>query len=168
MVLNEIKQEFNDIWHSVSDGWQRLMNSAKGALTHFSSDSHSNLPSKHEVDDEFYWPSHGWSMLGGDVFEDDKRLVVKLEVPGMSKNEINIEIVGDSLVVQGEKRFERENTDGRWRVLQCAYGKFRRVIPLPAQVVSEKAKADYKNGVLRVELPKSEPGELKKKTIKVG
>jgi HSP20 family protein len=59
-------------------------------------------------------------MLGGDVFEDDKGLVVRLEVPGMEKSDFDIEVTDQKLVVRGEKRFERETTDGRYRFLQCA------------------------------------------------
>ncbi|MGR9087066.1 MAG: Hsp20/alpha crystallin family protein [Gammaproteobacteria bacterium] len=166
-MLNEIRQEFGDIWRSLADGWRRLFDSAKSALTPFDSGGDSTLPSKLDVDDDFYFPSHGGSMLGGDVFEDEKRLVVRLEIPGMAKEEIQIEVIGDSLIVSGEKRFERENTEGRWRVLQCAYGKFRRAVPLPAPVVSEKARASYTNGVLRVELPKARPGKPSKLSIQV-
>lgn len=158
MVMETVKHEFGQIWQSVAEGWNRLRHSASSALTFFTAGKNSVLPSKEKVDDQFYFPSHGWSMLSGDVYEDDKRLVVKLEVPGLDKEEIEIEVVGDSLVVQGEKSFEQENSNGQWRIMQCAYGNFRRVIPLPSAVLPEKAMAKYKNGVLRVELPKAKPG----------
>ena len=106
-------------------------------------------------------------MLGGDLFEDKDRLVVRLETPGMSKEDINIEIHDDALVISGEKRFERENSQGRWRVMQCAYGSFRRVVPLPTAVKTDEARASYKNGILRVELPKATPGKPRGVTIKV-
>jgi hypothetical protein len=54
------------------------------------------------VDDDFYLPSHGWSMLGGDMFEDERRLVVRLEVPAMDKDEFDIEVLDDALAVCGE------------------------------------------------------------------
>jgi HSP20 family protein len=106
-------------------------------------------------------------MLGGELFEDDKRVVGRLEVPGLNKDDLDVEVQGDALVVHGEKRFEREDTTGRYRVLQCAYGNFRRVVPLPAEVLSEQAKASYKNGVLRVELPKAQTDKPRKSTVKV-
>jgi HSP20 family protein len=92
------------------------------------------------------------------VFEDDKRLVVRLEAPGMAKSDFDIQVQDGALVVRGEKRFERESTEGRWRVLQCAYGSFLRTVPLPTPVKGDQARASYRNGVLRVELPKLEPG----------
>ena len=73
----------------------------------------------------------------------------------------------NTLVVRGEKRFERESTRGRYRVLQCAYGSFRRAVPLPAGVLGDNARASYRNGVLRIELPKATPGKPKSVTIRV-
>jgi len=90
-----IRQGFASLWESVAEGWQRLRESAAGALTRFRPGEHANVPAKGEVDDDFYLPSDGWSMLGGDVFEDERRLVVRLEVPGMDKDGFEIE-VGDN------------------------------------------------------------------------
>jgi HSP20 family protein len=167
MKLEEIKQGFSSFWDSVAEGWHRLRESAASAMTGFKPGADAGLPAKGVVDDEFYLPSQGWSMLGGDVFEDDKRVVVRLEVPGMDKKDLDVEVQGDALVVRGEKRFERETSEGRYRVLQCAYGNFRRVVPLPTPVLTDKAKAEYKNGVLRIELPKVATDKPRKLTVKV-
>jgi HSP20 family protein len=165
MKMNELKQGFGALWGSMAEGWQRLRESAAGALTRFRPDEKSSLPARAEVDDDAYLPSQGWSMLGGDVFEDDRRLVVRLEVPGMAKDDFDIEVLDDALIVRGEKRFEREATEGRWRVLQCAYGSFSRSVPLPVAVRADQAKATYREGVLRIELPKVEPGRPRRVTL---
>lgn len=167
MKLDDLKHGFGNIWDSMAEGWQRLREGAVGALTRFRPGEHGTLPARSEVDDSFYWPSHGWSLLGGDVFEDDQRLVVRLEVPGMDKADFDIEVQDDLLVVRGEKRFEKESTQGRYRLLQCAYGSFRRVVPLPAQVLADQAKAGYRNGVLRIELPKAEKSTPRKIALAV-
>lgn len=164
MKLDELKQGIASFWDSAAEGWQRLRQSAAGALTSFKPDS-ASVPAKSEVDDNFYLPSYGWSMLGGDVFEDDKRLIVRLEVPGMDKENFNIEVLDDVLVVRGEKRFEREDSEGRYRLLQCAYGSFRREVSLPVPVLADQARASYRNGVLRVELPKA--AQKKAKTLNI-
>ena len=106
-------------------------------------------------------------MLGGDVFEDERRLVVRLEVPGMDKDEFVIEVLDDTLVVSGEKRFEREDTKGRYRMLQCAYGTFRRVVPLAVPVLADESRASYRQGVLKIELTKANLGNTNVHTIKV-
>jgi HSP20 family protein len=168
MKMNELKLGFGSLWESMAEGWQRLRESAAGALTRFRPGEKSNLPPPMEVDDQTYLPSNGWSMLGGDVFEDERRLVVRIEIPGMSKQDFDLEVLDDVLVVRGEKRFERESSEGRWRVLQCAYGSFLRSVPLPVKVRADQAKATYRDGVLRIELPKVEPGKPKRITVKVG
>ena len=105
-------------------------------------------------------PSRSWAMLGSDVFEDETRLVVRLEIPGMEKQDFSIEVRDDVLVVSGEKRFLGEDgTDsvGRWRIMQCAYGNFTRSVPLEVAVLADQASATYTNGVLRIQFPKTTP-----------
>lgn len=167
MAFEEFKQGFSSLWDSVAEGWQQIRRSASNALTGFTPSAQTNLPEHSDVDDNFFVPSLRWSMLGGDVFEDDKRVVVRLEIPGVDKNDLDIEVQNDTLVVRGEKRFEREDSQGRYRVMQCAYGSFRRAVPLPTEVAADKANASYKNGVLRIELPKTEPDKPRKLNIQV-
>jgi HSP20 family protein len=167
MKLDELKHGLSSLKESIADGWQHLRHSASGSLTRFRPGSAANLPSQQTVDNVFYMPSLGWSMLGADLFEDEKRLIVRVEIPGMEKEDLTIDVQGDSLVVRGEKRFERKETEGQYRVLQCAYGHFRRVVPLPTPVLTDQAIATYRNGVLRLELPKAEHTKSKKMSVKV-
>jgi len=167
MNLNNIRDQFGSFWNNVTEGWRHLWESAANALTRFVPDTSTNLPQANEIDDDHFLPSRSWAMLGGDLFEDESRLIARVEIPGMEKDELNIEIRDDQLVISGEKRFERENTQGRWRVLQCAYGSFHRRIPLPCPVKDEEARASYKNGVLRIELPKRTAGKPQGYRVKV-
>lgn len=167
MNLDTFKDSVGSLWDNLAEGWKHLTQSAAGALTRFRPSETTDLPVKSDVDDAFYLPSRSWSMLGGDVFEDERRLVVRLEVPGMEKQDLTIEARDDALVISGEKRFERESTEGRWRVMQRAYGSFRRVVPLNVPVLADQASASYRNGVLRVELPKASPGAPKSVNIPV-
>lgn len=156
MKMDDIRQGFESLLDSVSDGWNRLRESTAGALTRFKPAASANLPESHQVDDGLQLGGMGWAMLGGEVYEDDQRVVVRLEVPGMSKQDFQIEVLDGTLSVRGEKRFERETTEGRWRVMQCAYGHFQRRVPLPVAVRSEAAEATYRDGVLKIVLPKAE------------
>lgn len=167
MSLQDVKQSINSLLESASEGWQRLRQSAASAMTAFKSETTAGMPAKTEVDDADYLPTHAWSMLGGDMFEDEHRLIVRLEVPGMEKDNFNIELLDDQLIVRGEKRFERETSNGRYRMLQCAYGSFRREVSLPVPVVAAGATASYVNGVLRIEFAKADPGQSRARTIKV-
>lgn len=166
-VKEGVKQGLNSLWDSVSDGWQRLKQTSTNALIRFDPTEGSNLPDKEMVDDDFYMPNQIWGMLGGDVFEDQKRLIVRVEIPGMAKEGIQVEVRDNALLISGEKQFVNEEGDGRWRVLQCAYGSFTRMVALPSAVVASKASASYENGVLRVELPKVTPGKVKPNMVKV-
>ena len=167
MQLDRIKENMGAWWDSLAEGWRHLWKSGAEAITRFKPSEGTDLPVSSKVDDASWAPNHGWSVLGGNVFEDEYRVVVQLETPGMEKKDIQIELEDDMLVISGEKRFNREDTDGRWRVMQCAYGSFRRAVPLPAPVRAHAAQATYKNGVLRVELPKLNPGKSRSVTIKV-
>lgn len=167
MNVNSMKEDIGTLWGAVAEGWRHLRKSAASALTRFKPGENSKLPARGEVDDAAYLPTFSWSMLGGDAFEDENRLVVKLELPGMEKEDLVIEVNDDVLIVTGEKRFQRESTEGRWQFVQCAYGSFRREIPLSAPVLLDKARATYTNGVLRIELPKVEPSQPRSRAIPV-
>jgi HSP20 family protein len=117
MKFDEVRHGLGSLWDSVAEGWDRLRQSAAGALTRFRPGEKSNLPARTEIDDPTYLPSNGWAMLGGDVFEDERRVVVRIEAPGMEKDDFDVQVFGDALVVRGEKRFERESIEGRWRVV---------------------------------------------------
>lgn len=167
MNLDDIRHSFDALKESMGEGWDRLRRSAAGALTRFRPHDDTRLPARSEIDDALYLSGQRWAMLGGDVFEDEQRLVVRIEAPGMEKSDFDVQVQGDVLVVRGEKRFERESSEGRWRVLQCAYGSFQRSVPLTAAVKSEEARATYRNGVLRIELPKAQPGVPSGRSVQV-
>lgn len=167
MRFEEFRQGLSTFWDSVAEGWQHLRRSASSAMTGFTPSQQTNLPAKSDIDDANFMPAMGWSMIGGDVFEDTNRVVVRLELPGLDKNDLDIEVQGDTLIVQGEKRFEREESEGRYRLLQCAYGSFKRAVSLPTIVIADRAVATYKNGVLRVELPKAEETKPRKVNVRV-
>lgn len=167
MKMHELRHGVESFWESVADGWDRLRQSAAGALTRFKPSEKSNPPAKGETDDGSYQPGTRWAMLGGDVFEDDKRIVVRIEAPGMEKDDFDIEVRDGTMIVRGEKRFERESSEGRWRVLQCAYGAFERRVALPAEVLADQASASYRRGVLKIELPKAPTGRPRSRQIQV-
>ena len=164
-ILDELKQDVEELWESATEGWRRLRHQAAGALTRFKPGAKSATAL--DIRNDFDLPSPGWGLLVGDVFEDGQKIVVRLEVPGMEKDDFDIEARDDVLIVRGEKRFESESGDGRYRVLQCAYGSFSRTIPLPATILVDQASASYRNGVLKVELTKAAPQKSRETQIKV-
>lgn len=166
MTTSDIRTGFGAVRHALAEGWEWLRNSATNALTRFTPGQGTRLPEAGQMDTA--WPGDGWAMLGGDVFEDDQRLVVRVEAPGMSKEDFDVQVLGDTLVLRGEKRFQQAQTEGRWRVVQCAYGSFHRTVPLPAAVKPDGAHASYRRGVLTVELPKAAPQSARPRAIPIG
>ena len=163
-VIDGLKEGLGEFWESMTEGWRRLREQAAGAPTRF----HPGEATPPAARTDMSLPSSRWALLAGDVFEDDKKLSVRLEIPGMDKADLNIEVRDNALIVHGEKRFERDTVEGRYRVLQCAYGSFERVVPLPVAVVADQAEASYNNGVLKIDLPKAQPSKSNRVEIKVG
>ncbi len=102
-----------------------------------------------------------------DVEENDENVIVSAEMPGLSEKDFEVELQGQRLILRGEKKFQQEKKDRSYYYAECQYGSFSRVIPLPCEVIAEKAEAIYKNGVLRVCLPKSESARGQRVQIKI-
>jgi HSP20 family protein len=100
-----------------------------------------------------------------DVAETKNDVVVKAEVPGMDPKDIDISLSNGVLTIKGKKKQEREEKEENYHLLERSYGSFTRSVQLPGEVQSDKISASYRNGVLKVTLPKSE--EAKKKEIKI-
>jgi HSP20 family protein len=100
-----------------------------------------------------------------DVYEKDNKLIVKAELPGMKEDDISVSVEGNSLVIKGNKEFEKEVKDEDYYHCERSYGSFYRAVPLPAEVDKDKIEADYEDGVLEVTLSKLP--EKKTKKVKV-
>ncbi|MBH8561930.1 Hsp20/alpha crystallin family protein [Nostoc sp. CENA67] len=90
---------------------------------------------------------------------------LRLEIPGLESKDLNVEVTEDSVLISGERKSETKTEEKGVTRSEFRYGKFERIIPLPAHVQKDKAQAEYKNGILTLTLPKVE-GE-KKKAVKI-
>lgn len=102
-----------------------------------------------------------------DIFEDGDDVVVKAEIPGMNKEEIDITVTDSTMTISGEKKQEEKVQRKDYYRMERSYGSFTRTFRLPTEVQSDKAKATYKEGVLEVRLPKSEEAKAKEKKISI-
>jgi HSP20 family protein len=105
-----------------------------------------------------------WSPLV-DITEDDKEYLVKAEIPEMKKEDIKINVHDDVLTLSGERKYEKEEKGKKYHRVERAYGSFLRSFTLPEDADGTKINAEYKDGMLKVHLPKSE--QAKKKAIEV-
>jgi len=168
-LAEQLKQGADQAWESLAEGWRELSARASGALTRFRPVPASGpvLPSETPASQtDGLLPFGGWAFMASDVFDDDDKVIVRLEAPGMRREDFNIELHGDTLTVWGEKRFDREVSRGRYSVAQCAFGSFRRDVALPVSVKAEKTKANYRDGVLRIELPKADEARVRRIAVK--
>ncbi|MBM4054614.1 MAG: Hsp20/alpha crystallin family protein [Planctomycetes bacterium] len=102
-----------------------------------------------------------------DVSETKENVIVKAEIPGVDPQEINISIKDDILTIKGEKKGEKEEKGKNYHFIERRYGSFARSVSLPASVKYEQTKAEYKNGILVITLPKQEKEEAKKIQVTV-
>ncbi|TCO89113.1 heat shock protein Hsp20 [Chthoniobacter flavus] len=121
---------------------------------------------------DFSWPSRDSGLFSGwspalDVFDDKDNLVVKVELPGLNKDEINISLDKGVLTVSGERKQEHESKEGESFRSERYFGKFHRSVTLPATVDSTKVSASYKDGILTVDLPKAEEAKPKQIAVNV-
>jgi HSP20 family protein len=107
----------------------------------------------------------GLSIPPVDLYEEKDEIVVKAELPGMSKEDIQINITDHLLTIKGEKKKEEEIKEADYYRSERSYGSFSRSVDLPGEVQIEKAQASFKNGVLEIRLPRTE--EAKRREIKV-
>lgn len=105
-----------------------------------------------------------WSPLV-DITEDDKEYLVKAEIPEMKKEDIKINVHDDVLTLSGERKYEKEEKGKKYHRVERAYGSFLRSFTLPEDADGSKISAEYKDGMLKLHLPKSE--QAKKKAIEV-
>ncbi len=100
-----------------------------------------------------------------DIYETPDSIVLQAELPGLSKDDIDIQVRDNVLTLKGERRSEKEVKEGNYLRVERAYGGFQRAFTLPAAVQADKIRAVFKDGVLDVSIPKAE--EAKPKQIKI-
>ncbi|MBI5441384.1 MAG: Hsp20/alpha crystallin family protein [Deltaproteobacteria bacterium] len=102
-----------------------------------------------------------------DLKETEKDFVLKVELPGLHKEDLSVDITDESVTLQGERREESETPGACYRCQESRYGAFRRVVEMPQQIVPESARAKLEDGVLSVILPKAEAGNRKHIRVEV-
>lgn len=102
-----------------------------------------------------------------DVEETTEEVVVQAELPGMKKEEIKLQVQGDTLLITGERKSQARTQDKTLHRAERVYGKFQRVIQLPSEVDGSRTRATYEAGVLTIQLPKREEAKPKEIQIEV-
>jgi HSP20 family protein len=111
-----------------------------------------------------------WDMWSPQIetFQRADQLVVRADLPGLSKDDVNVEVTDDAIVISGERRHEFEDErDGIYRS-ERSYGSFYRTIPLPEGAIADNAKADFKDGVLEITMPAPPRDARRGRRIEIG
>src|SRR5688572_33400627 len=100
-----------------------------------------------------------------DIYETEGEIIVQAELPGVDRKDITLHLENQILTLKGERRFEKETKQENYHRIERAYGGFSRAFSIPAIVDEEKIRADYKDGILKIALPKKE--QVKPKQIPI-
>ncbi|HEU5397230.1 MAG TPA: Hsp20/alpha crystallin family protein [Verrucomicrobiae bacterium] len=131
---------------------------------------------REEIDRFFESPLNGLSratqFLGEwapvlDVYEDKENFVVKAELPGMKREDIDVSLHEGSLIISGERKSETRTEESQTHHTERFYGRFQRSVSLPTTIATDRVKADYKDGILTITLPKTEEAKPKKIDVSV-
>jgi HSP20 family protein len=102
-----------------------------------------------------------------DVFEEGGDVIVKAELPGMEKKDIDVKLTKNTVTISGEKKKEEKVEKKNYYKVERSYGTFSRAVSLPSEVLTDKAKAHYSNGVLVIRVPKTEEAKKKEKKVMI-
>jgi HSP20 family protein len=103
-----------------------------------------------------------------DIYEDPKKVVLKLEVPGIEEKDLDVRVENNTLTVKGERKFDKEEKEENFHRIERRYGTFFRSFTLPNTVDSEHINAGYTNGILRLELNKKPEAQPKQIKVNIG
>ncbi|MEO6032883.1 MAG: Hsp20/alpha crystallin family protein [Burkholderiaceae bacterium] len=151
MSTKQVKQGTGRAPTSVSHGWLGLRHRARGALTRFGSRVETGAESA-----ERYYSLGNRDFIAADVSAGQRSIVVQRQALGMGRSEFRIELHGNNPSIQGERRMGRGFPGEDHDSVQSFCVSLRRVVPLPAAVNPDKARATYRDGILRVVLPKND------------
>ena len=135
-------------WESLSEGWRELLSPSGGALTPFAGRRAGAAES--DAAQEFA----RWGLLAGETCKTSKNLIIRLEIAGVEKDDLEISIYGNLLRIRGEKHSTAEQEGKIYHLMERAYGRFERTIPLPHDVDDGAAEVSVADGVVTVILPK--------------
>ena len=145
-------------WDALTEGWRELLSRSSNALTRFTaSGRNDNDPSPPEF--------LRWGLLPAETWETAKSVIIRVEIPGMNRDDLDVVVTDTALRIRGERCSEGDQHGRLYHLMERAYGHFERVVPLPYRVDSDGAEISYEHGVLTVILEKSQPTPPRQLTI---
>ena len=146
-LRSELERSISRAWESLTEGWREVVRSS-GALTHFVRVAKQKAGGTQEG-------SPQWALLAGESWETAQSVIVQIEMPGMSKEDIDVSIYRGGLRIRGEKRSAGDHQGRLYHLMERAFGRFERTLSLPHNIDAAKAEVSYQDGVITVIVPKT-------------
>ena len=145
--LNSISDTVRESLDTLAEGWHEFWNRARNAITRYSPVSESDAG------------TNRWGVLSSELHEGTDSITVSIEAPGMDRKNFEIFVQDQSLLVRGTKESSSKRKEGHYHITERAYGRWERLFPLPADVEEDGTTAEYRNGVLTIEMPRSKASQ---------
>ena len=145
-LRSELERGISRAWEGLTEGWREVLVRSSAALTHFVRTAKDN--GTHEA-----FPQY--ALLAAESWETAQSLIVRIELPGMNKKDLQISIDRGVLRIRGERRAAADHPTGRYTLMERAFGRFERTLPLPHDIDASKAEVSYQDGVITVIVPKT-------------
>lgn len=147
-LRSELERDISRAWEGLTEGWRELLSRGSDALTRFVRVRKSTSGEE----------SHGfpqWALLAAECWETAQSVIVRVELPGMRKEDIDVSIYHGRLQIRGERSSGAEEAR-QYHLMERAFGRFERSLSLPSNVDAARAEVSYQGGVITVILPKTE------------
>src|SRR2546430_11813422 len=149
-LRSDLGRGISRAWGSLTEGWREVLTRSSGALTQYV------RAAKQGGDEESNKTFPTWALLAGECWETAQSVIVRIELPGMRKEDIDISVSRGHLQIRGERRSCSEHEARYYHLMERAFGRFERSIPLPPNIDAGRAEVSYEDGLITVILPKTE------------
>jgi HSP20 family protein len=143
----ELERGISRAWESLTEGWREVLTRSSGTFAQ---------QGKEEGNEESNKTFPTWALLAGECWETAQSVIVRIELPGMRKEDIHVLVDHGRLRIRGIKRSSGEDEPRFYHLMERAFGSFERSVPLPPNIDAEHAEVAYEEGVITVILPKTE------------
>jgi len=144
---SEIERALSGARKRLTGGWRELLARSSGAMTHFVGGPKSASADAAEFPE--------WALLAAESWETAQSVIIRIEAPGMRKEDLDVSITANGLRVRGEKRSAGNDRTRIYGLMERAFGRFERTIPLPHNIDASRAEVTYQDGVITVIIRKS-------------
>jgi HSP20 family protein len=149
-LRSELERSVSRAWEGLTEGWREVLTRGNGALTQFV------RAAKQKKGEEVTKDFPRWGFLASECWETAQAIIVRIELPGMRKEDIDVCVSRGRLKVRGEKRYAPGDGPRYYHLMERAFGRFERTIALPPDTDAKRAEVSYQDGIITVILPKIE------------